>query len=196
MAESAIIVVDVQNDFVEGGSLAVTGGQEVANMIRNDLLPVSKALGIAVFFTKDWHIEPGDHFASTNGGEPDFLDSWPDHCVADTTGAMFANEFDPEPAQVFYKGQYKASYSGIDGVNRDGVSLAAALRILGVHRVGVVGIAYDYCVKATALDLIKEGFEVSVNKLATASVHPDNDPQTDAELKEAGVVLFDGVKVL
>lgn len=183
---TAIVVVDVQNDFVEGGSLAVQGGKNVAKGIEfiSDIQPDS------IVYTKDWHIDPGPHFAD----EPDYIDSWPRHCVAESEGADFALPFkNTDPERIFLKGQYKASYSGAEGHNIDGVGLVQWLQENDFHTVEVVGIAFDYCVKQTALDLAREGFKVKVPAPTgdantwTASVHPENDPATIDDLTAAGV---------
>lgn len=188
----AVVVVDVQNDFVEGGSLAVLGGKAVAESIRGEVIPLAQRNMIPVFYTKDWHIEPGEHFASSTGTDPDFNVSWPDHCVAGTRGAEFATDFPALPQRTFYKGQYQASYSGFEGVNELGLSMDLVFKLNGITRVLVCGIAFDYCVKATAIDLVNAGYEVAVNISATASVHPENDAATIAELKDAGVLVWDG----
>lgn len=181
----AIVVVDVQNDFVEGGSLAVAGGQRLAQSLNNLVIPTFKAVSpeIPILFTKDWHIDPGTHFSET----PDFIDSWPRHCVADSEGAEFAAPFPAEPEQIFRKGMYSASYSGTDGVNIDGENLIDYLFELGVESVDVVGIAFDYCVAATAAELAVAGFKSRIIKFFTASVHPENDDATIQELEKRGV---------
>lgn len=186
---TALVIVDVQVDFVEGGSLAVAGGQKQAEALAKFVLPVYREIlsDSPVLFTKDWHIDPGEHFSDT----PDFIDSWPRHCVADTDGADFAADFgEVSPESIFQKGMYSASYSGADGVNIDGEGLVDYLDSLEVERVDVVGIAFDYCVKETALSLRKEGFEVTVVKAFTASVHPENDANVIKDLESAGVQVL------
>ncbi len=185
---TAVVVVDVQNDFVEGGSLGVAGGKYVADSI----LEISNIQPDSIVYTKDWHIDPGSHFSET----PDFIDSWPRHCVAESEGAQFAQPFkSTDPERIFLKGQYKASYSGAEGHNIDGVGLVEWLRENDFEDVEVVGIAFDYCVKQTAIDLAKAGFTVRVpaptgqRDTWTASVHPENDPQTIDDLTQAGVVV-------
>jgi nicotinamidase/pyrazinamidase len=185
---NALVVVDVQKDFVEGGSLAVEGGQRVADVLANTVIPVFDKLEIMTVFTKDWHIDPGSHFSEA----PDYIDSWPRHCEAGHEGAAFAAEFDPTSEHIFYKGMHEAAYSGAEGVNPNGTDLVEALKYFGIETVDVVGIAYDYCVRATALDLAKAGFKVNVIKDFTASVHPENDDTITFELQEAGVSVYDG----
>lgn len=186
----ALVIVDVQNDFVEEGSLAVKGGKRLAHLLANLVIPVFRQSNPAVkiLFTRDWHIDPGTHFSD----DPDYIDTWPRHCEANTRGAQFADEFDVETFEhVFSKGMYSASYSGKDGVNIDGDTLIEYLHEQGVESVDVVGIAFDYCVKATAIDLAAEGFETKVIKYFTASVHPENDEQTVKTLTDNGVEVFE-----
>lgn len=185
--ETAIIIVDVQNDFVEGGSLGVAGGQEVADRLAAVLPALQEIDNVPIYYTKDWHIDPGTHFSE----EPDFIDSWPRHCEAFTDGANFAQEFPVDEAMIFRKGMYKASYSGAEGVNIDDQDLITALREDGIKVVTVMGIAYDYCVAATALDLAAAGFDTAVLKNLTASVHPDNDAEVTDKLEKAGVLVVD-----
>ena len=178
----AIVVVDVQKDFVEGGSLAVTGGQRVADVLWA-ILPYFEEEGIHVFYTKDWHIDPGTHFSA----EPDFIDSWPRHCEADTDGAEFAAPFEVQEGHLFLKGQYAASYSGAEGKNEFGEDLLSVLQAGMYDEVTVVGIAFDYCVAATAADIAAAGLNANIAKATTASVHPENDDVTIKKLIRQGV---------
>lgn len=169
----ALIVVDVQNDFCEGGSLAVTGGAEVAAAITEHLDGPGRELYDHVVATRDHHIEPGDHFSA----RPDFRDSWPVHCVAGTEGAGFHPAFAPALVSgaveaVFDKGAYSAAYSGFEGVDENGVGLADWLRGQGVTDVDVVGLATDYCVRATALDALAAG-----SAPASSSTSPPGSPR-------------------
>ncbi|MCR6481874.1 isochorismatase family protein [Amycolatopsis sp. OK19-0408] len=153
---TALIVVDVQNDFCEGGSLGLPGGAAAAAAISKQAAEGGYSHVVA---TRDNHIDPGDHFSDT----PDFKDSWPVHCVAGTPGASFHPALDVVPiGEVFSKGEYSAAYSGFEGAARDGKSLEAWLREHDVTDVDVVGIATDFCVRATALDAAKAGFGVRV----------------------------------
>lgn len=179
----ALIVVDVQNDFCEGGSLAVAGGTAVARAI-NTLLAGLHGYGHVVA-TKDFHIDPGSHFSD----HPDFVDSWPPHCVAGSTGADFAAELDPAPFEaVFLKGAHTAAYSGFEGTC-DGVSLADWLHNHGVDAVDIAGIATDYCVRATARDAVRAGFDTRVLVDLTAGVAPGSTADALAEMASAGVEL-------
>lgn len=185
--DTAIIVVDVQNDFVEGGSLGVAGGQEVARRLSFSLNALSVIDNLPIYYTKDWHIDPGSHFSD----EPDYIDSWPRHCEAFSDGANFAGEFPVEEAMIFRKGMYKASYSGAEGVNIDDKDLITSLRENGITVVTIVGIAYDYCVAATALDLAAAGFDTAILKNLTASVHPENDDEVTDKLERAGIMVVE-----
>ncbi|GLF93482.1 isochorismatase family protein [Streptomyces yaizuensis] len=186
----ALIVVDVQNDFCEGGSLAVAGGAEVAAAIT-ELIGQSVPAGYRhVVATRDCHIDPGDHFSDT----PDYENSWPVHCVAGTEGVGFHPNFAPAVASgavhaVFDKGAYAAAYSGFEGSNENGRTLAGWLREHGVEEVDVVGIATDHCVRATALDAAREGFRTQVLLDLTAGVSKERTAWVLDELRAAGVAL-------
>ncbi|SDG55297.1 nicotinamidase/pyrazinamidase [Sinosporangium album] len=179
----ALVVVDVQNDFCEGGSLAVGGGDDVAAAVTRHL---SRARYDHVVATRDHHINPGSHFSD----EPDYVDSWPVHCVAGTPGAELHPAFDTGPVEaVFDKGAYSASYSGFEGVTDDGVTLVDWLRARGVGDIDVVGIATDHCVRATALDAAGHGFTVTVLLDLTAGVAATSVAAALVSLDAAGVTL-------
>lgn len=180
----ALIVVDVQNDFCEGGSLAVEGGAEVAQKISDLLIEHDYAHVVA---TKDFHIDPDGHFS----GDPDYRNSWPPHCVVGTTGAEFHPAFDAAIAEaVFVKGQYSAAYSGFEGSTaEDGTSLSDWLRARGVDSVDIVGIATDYCVRDTATDAVANGFATRVLLDLTAGVSPDTTAEAVEALRASGVAI-------
>ncbi|BCI55870.1 nicotinamidase/pyrazinamidase [Mycolicibacterium litorale] len=181
----ALIVVDVQNDFCEGGSLAVTGGAAVAERI-SALLAGASSDYAHVVATKDFHIDPGEHFSDT----PDYRLSWPRHCVAGTPGADFHPALDTGPVEaVFTKGEYSAAYSGFEGADASGTALAEWLRQRGVDEVDVVGIATDYCVRATAADAAAAGFTTRVLLDLTAGVAEDSTADAVTALREAGVAV-------
>ncbi|KDQ67549.1 isochorismatase family protein [Streptomyces sp. NTK 937] len=185
----ALIVVDVQNDFCEGGSLAVAGGADVAAAIT-DLIGEARPGYRHVVATRDHHIDPGDHFSAT----PDFEHSWPAHCVAGTEGVGFHPNFAPAVASgaidtVFDKGAYEAAYSGFEGTDENGTGLARWLRERSVTAVDVVGIATDHCVRATALDAVREGFETHVLLDLTAGVSEATTERALEEMRVAGVEL-------
>jgi len=184
MMTRALVVVDVQNDFCEGGSLAVTGGAAVAAAITEHM---SGARGeyAHVVATRDHHIDPGRHFAE----HPDFLETWPAHCVVGTGGVELHEALDQGPIEaVFDKGEYAAAYSGFEG-SADGVRLADWLRERGVDAVDVVGIATDHCVRATALDAVAEGFATRVLPHLTAGVAEGTTAAALDQLRTAGVEL-------
>ncbi|WP_331450371.1 nicotinamidase [Streptomyces prasinus] len=185
----ALIVVDVQNDFCEGGSLAVSGGADVAAAVTELIARVPGEYRHVVA-TRDHHIAPGGHFADN----PDFVRSWPAHCVAGTEGAAFHPSFAPVVASgavhaVFDKGAYSAAYSGFEGTEENGAGLADWLRAREVDEVDVVGIATDHCVRATALDAAREGFRTRVLLDLTAGVAAPTTERALDELREAGVEL-------
>lgn len=201
----ALIIVDVQNDFCEGGSLATDGGAETAAGI-SDFIEQNFDHYDFIVATQDWHIDPGSHFSDN----PDFVHSWPVHCVAGTDGAQTHPDFDTEQVDAFFiKGQYEAAYSGFEGVlapeevvptgDRDPaepvpdddekLSLDDWLRQNEVDEVQIVGIATDHCVKATALDAVQAGYATSVLVDLTAGVAPDTTEQALEDLEAAGVDL-------
>jgi nicotinamidase/pyrazinamidase len=180
----ALLVVDVQNDFCEGGSLGVVGGQTVAHAI-SEYLAAPRGYDHVVA-TKDFHIDPGDHFSDT----PDFAASWPRHCVVGTDGADFHPEFDHSAVEaVFTKGRYAAAYSGFDGTDETGTPLADWLRQRRVDEVDIVGIATDYCVVATATDAVAAGFVTRVLLALTAGVSPATTAKAVEEMRAAGVAV-------
>jgi len=165
--DRTLVVVDVQNDFCEGGALAVTGGAAVAGRIA-DLLAGDHGYRHVVA-TRDHHVDPGAHFS----GDPDFVDTWPRHCVAGTPGALLRPELaDAAFEAVFDKGAYSAAYSGFEGADATGTGLADWLDRRGVRSVDVVGIATDHCVRATVEDAVAAGLEVRVLLDLTAAVTP------------------------
>ncbi|MGO4589183.1 isochorismatase family protein [Paenarthrobacter sp. 2TAF44] len=200
----ALIIVDVQNDFCEGGSLAVEGGAAVAGAIT-EYVDANQQHFDHIVATQDWHIEPGSHFSD----EPDMVDSWPPHCRARTKGAELHEDLDPEYIQAYFrKGQYTAAYSGFEGVlapeddvpsgdlkagtaqaevlDEDAIGLDDWLQSHDVEEVVVVGIATDYCVKATALDAVQAGYTTTVIADLTAGIAEDL-TETFDEMEAAGV---------
>jgi nicotinamidase/pyrazinamidase len=177
----ALIIVDVQNDFCEGGSLPVAGGAGVAAGISRVL---SSETWDHVVATKDYHIDPGAHFSD----HPDYLDSWPAHCVVGTGGAEFHPDLAADRIEaVFHKGEHAAAYSGFEGHTDDGVGLADWLRQRSVTDVEVVGIATDHCVRATALDAVAAGFATTVRLDLTAGVSPGTTEAALGEFRTASV---------
>ena len=178
----ALIVVDVQNDFCEGGSLAVAGGAAVAAAVTAHMTTGGYDHVVA---TRDHHIDPGAHFAEA----PDFIDSWPRHCVVGTDGVELHPALDRAPIEaVFDKGEYAAAYSGFEGT-ADGVALAGWLRDHAVDAVDVVDIATDHCVRATALDAVANGLATRVLLDLTAGVSEATTEVALDQLRTAGVEL-------
>jgi nicotinamidase/pyrazinamidase len=213
----ALVIVDVQNDFCEGGPLAVTGGAETAGRITAFLDENGPEFD-AVVATRDWHVDPGPHFAP-EGSEPDYTESWPVHCVAGTTGAELHPALDSEYLDAqFLKGRFDSAYSGFDAqlgspdlvrsgapegtAGPFGATAASAtavedgapglddwLRQQGVNSVVVVGIATDHCVKATVLDAIDSGYDTVVYTDLVAGVDPERSEEALELMEENGAVL-------
>jgi nicotinamidase/pyrazinamidase len=181
----ALIVVDVQNDFCEGGSLAVLGGSAVAAAISARLRSEPDRWDYVVA-TRDHHVDPGAHFSDT----PDFVDSWPPHCRRGTPGASFHPELDVAPIEaVFDKGAHTAAYSGFEGQEPGGGALSDWLTGYGVTDVDVCGIATDYCVRATALDAAAAGFGTTVLLDLCAGVAPESTDRAVDEMRAAGITV-------
>jgi nicotinamidase/pyrazinamidase len=180
----ALVVVDVQNDFCEGGSLAVAGGAAVAAGVSRHIATAGGQYAHVVA-TRDHHIQPGGHFAEA----PDFLETWPAHCVVGTGGVELHEALDRGPLEaVFDKGEYAAAYSGFEGAS-DGTGLADWLRAHDVDAVDVVGIATDHCVRATALDAVAAGLATRVLLHLTVGVAEGTTEAALAQLRTAGVEL-------
>ena len=181
----ALIITEVQNDFCEGGSLAVVGCTAVARAISERLAGAGQDYAHVVA-TKDFHVNPGSHFSD----HPDYLDSWPPHCVAGTPGADFHPDLDTSAVEaVFFKGAYAAAYSGFEGADDAGTSLADWLRGHGIDEVDVAGIATDYCVHATAADAARAGFGTRVLLDLTAGVSFTSTARAIEDLRAGGVEL-------
>ena len=184
-ARRALIVVDVQPTFCEGGALAVAGGNAVAERIAA-YLPAHREEYDLVVTTQDWHIDPGGHFSEA----PDFIDTWPVHGVAGTAEARLHPALDALVADAAVKkGQYTAAYSGFEGVDDEGRALADILSGVGIEAVDVVGLAESHCVKDTALDAARLGYRVRVLTDLTEPVSPELGRAARAEMRAAGVEL-------
>jgi nicotinamidase/pyrazinamidase len=182
----ALVIVDVQNDFCEGGSLPVVGGADIAIALNAYLEAQADSYGHIVA-TRDRHVDPGNHFAE----HPDFVQSWPAHCVVGTEGAEFHTQLETDDIEaVFDKGAFAAAYSGFEGADADGVPLATWLRDHGVEALDIVGIATDHCVRATALDAVREGFRTRVLLDMTAGVAIDTTARAVEEMRSAGIELI------
>lgn len=181
----ALIIVDVQPTFCEGGALAVTGGNAVAERIAAYVSAHRDDYAL-VITTQDWHIDPGDHFSS----EPDFIDTWPVHGVADSAEAQLHPALSAlEADAAVKKGQYAAAYSGFEGVDEDGRTLADILSAAGIEAVDVVGLAESHCVKDTALDAVAQGYRVRVLTDLTEPVSPELGRAARDDMRAAGVEL-------
>ena len=181
----ALFIVDVQNDFTERGALGVAGGDAVAERISRFLGEHADDYAVIVA-SRDWHHgddDNGGHFAA----EPDFIDTWPAHCVGGTYGADYDEVFDTSRVtHHLKKGQGKPAYSLFEGVTDDGVTADGILNENGISDIDVVGIATDYCVRASALDALKAGRGVRVFTDLIAGVHPDSSAAALAEIAAAG----------
>jgi nicotinamidase/pyrazinamidase len=185
MSTRALIVVDVQPTFCEGGELPVEGGNQVAADVAAHVAAHRDRYGIVVT-TQDWHIDPGEHFSET----PDYVTSWPVHGVADSPNAALHPALADLDADVAVrKGQYDHGYSGFEGADDAGRSLEAVLQDAGVTAVDVVGLAESHCVKHTALDAVRAGFATRVLTDLTAPVSPELGEQARTELAASGVEL-------
>jgi nicotinamidase/pyrazinamidase len=181
----ALLIVDVQNDFCEGGSLAVAGGSATAAAITGYL--ASHGGDYAhVIASRDHHIDPGAHFSAS----PDFAGTWPPHCVVGSPGARFHPAFDTAAVDaVFSKGAYAAAYSAFEGADEAGTPLADWLREQGIDALDVAGIATDYCVRASAIDAARLGLRTRVLLGLTAGVDPVTTQQAIAAMQEAGAQM-------
>ena len=186
----ALLVIDVQNDFTEGGALGVTGGAAVAEGITAYLEANPDRYDV-VIASRDWHNADGDnggHFAGEVG--PDFVNTWPVHCVAGTMGAEYHPALDASLIDVHVKkGQGVPAYSIFEGTLDDGTPFPEELDRLGITDVDVVGIATDYCVRASALDALGAGRRVTVLSDLTAAVDPITGFDACVELQKAGATV-------
>lgn len=181
MSKQALIIVDLQNDFCPGGSLAVPDGDRIVPVV-NELIERFSGAGLPIFATRDWHPEGHISFKAQGG-------LWPPHCVQNTTGVEFHPELRlPDSATIISKADTRErdAYSGFDGTN-----LEALLKEAEVDQVVVCGLATDYCVKATVLDGLKAGFKVIVveDAIRGVDVEPGDSRKALAEMKEAGAIL-------
>lgn len=201
----ALIIVDVQNDFCAGGRLPTERGAEVAALI-SEYVETRHGDYEAIVATLDWHVSPGDHFSDT----PDYKTSWPRHCVAESRGADTHEDLDTDYIEAFFrKGAFEAAYSGFEGLLAPENSVMTGEREAGaavedetpklslddwlqeheITDVDVVGIATDFCVKATALDAVDAGYETRVLLDLTAPVSEEGQDDAVDELEDAGVTV-------
>lgn len=189
----ALFIVDVQNDFTEHGALGVEGGDAVAERITAFLAEHAADYEIVVA-SRDWHegeSDNGGHFSA----EPDFIDTWPAHCVAGTDGAEYDEGFDTAAVtHHLKKGQGKPAYSLFEGQADDGRTASELLEQHGILDVDIVGIATDYCVRASALDAVAAGRRIRVFTDLIAGVHPESSAAALAELAHAGAELQESIR--
>ncbi len=186
----ALLVIDVQNDFCEGGALAVAGGAQVAGKISSYLETAQYDLVAA---SRDWHDAEGTnsgHFAEA-GSEPNYTTTWPIHCVADTDGAKYHPNLSTDKIDVdIYKGQGQNGYSIFEGVTENGQSFADLLSSKSITEVDVVGIATDHCVLASATDAKKHGLKVRVISSLTAGVSAESTEQAIDRMIDDGIEVI------
>lgn len=191
---AALFIIDVQNDFTEGGALAVTGGAAVAAGISH-LLGRTADDYAAVFASRDWHDPEGDnggHFA--RGAQPDFVTTWPVHCVAGTVGAEYHPNLELSAVTVHVrKGQGLPAYSIFEGVTDDGLTVEEMLDQLDITDIDVVGLATDHCVLASAADALNAGRSVRVLRDLVAGVDPESSEAALAALSASGAVITTSV---
>ncbi len=186
----ALFIVDVQNDFTEGGTLAVQGGAAVARAVSR-YLDAHHADYELVFASRDWHhghTDNGGHFAAD--GEPDYVDTWPVHCVAGTPGADYHPDLDLDEIDFhIHKGQGVPAYSIYEGTTEDGESVRDLIERHGVDQIDLVGLATDYCVRASAIDAHEHGKRVRVLTDLVAGVAAESSERALRELEARGVEL-------
>lgn len=187
MADTALLVVDVQNDFVEGGSLACAGGRELAGRIAAHVAGLDPA--VLVVASRDDHA-PG----SSNGGHisahPDFVDSWPPHCIHGTAGQEYVDALASSRRDVeVLKGQGRPAYSAFEGVSAEGKSLETVLHDAGVRELDICGIATDYCVRASALDAARLGFRPRLLTHLCVGVNGESTARALDEMSRACVLM-------
>jgi len=188
--KAALIVVDIQNDFCPGGALGVADGDRVIAPLNRYIERFADA-GLPIFATRDWHPEKTTHFKAFGG-------VWPTHCVQGTFGAEFHRGLElGSSAVTVSKGMVADadSYSAFDAVDSTGVRLAELLRAAGVSQIFVGGLATDYCVKQTALDGRKLGFDVVLFRDAIRGVDlaPGDSARAVATMLDAGARVVENV---
>jgi nicotinamidase/pyrazinamidase len=186
----ALFIIDVQNDFTEGGALGVDGGAAVAAGIT-ELLGRHRDEYALVVASRDWHSgdsDNGGHFAVD--AEPDFVSTWPEHCVAGTPGAEYHPGLDAEGVDVHIrKGQGVPAYSIFEGTDDAGATVSEVLTSRGITDIDMVGIATDYCVRASTLDALEHGQHVRIFTDLVAGVADTTSAAAIAELGHAGAEI-------
>lgn len=182
---NALLIVDVQPTFCEGGSLPVTGGNACARRI-GEYVEAHPDDYSFIITTQDWHIDPDTHFSDT----PDYVDTWPPHGVAGSQEAELHRALGPVPIDYSVrKGLYSAAYSGFEGETPDGLTLQEIFSNESIDTVDVVGLALSHCVKETALDARKLGCRVRVLRDLTEPVTPEQGDEAVAAMEAAGITV-------
>lgn len=187
----ALLVIDVQNDFCEGGALACEGGAAVAAKITSYLQSHKSSYDLVVA-SRDWHTpnDPNDGHFPPDGVQPDYVKTWPLHCIAGTKGAEYHPNLNTDVIDVHIKkGQSANGYSIFEGSTENGSSFIQLLKLQHITEVDVVGIATDYCVRASALDSVRAGISTRVISSLTAGVSPASIEKAIDELIDAGVAV-------
>lgn len=187
----ALLLVDLQVDFVDGGVLGVSGGKEMCRLLSEWISHEANQYDM-IMATRDWHDPDGDnggHFALN--AEADYVTTWPVHCVAESAGAQYATEFNDElVTHHIYKGQSEPGYSCFDGCDATGVSAHDVLKAHDIEHVDVCGIAADYCVKNTVLDACALEFGVRVLSQYVLGIDPESTRQAYADMAQAGAQIL------
>ncbi len=186
-----LLIVDVQNDFLPGGALGVEGGEKLLPVI-NDLIRYWGKTSYPLYFSRDWHPSKTVHFSDLGG-------TWPEHCVQNTPGAAFAgNLYMPDKAEILSKGMNPRydGYSAFDAKNADGKLLPDLLESLGTETIFIAGLATDYCVRATSLDALKNGYQVIVIRNGVKGVDDEKSKQSLEEIQKHGGRLMDAAEVI
>lgn len=209
---TALLIVDVQKDFCEGGALPVPGGAAVAAAI-SEYIEDHHTEYEAIIATQDWHVDPGEHFSDT----PDYRNSWPPHCIAESDGAQTHEDFETDRVDAwFHKGEYEAAYSGFEAVQAPETSTPLGafeeedehtpassststtppkslddwLQENDIEALDIVGLATDHCVLATAKDAMDAGYETRVLLALTAAISADSLENVIDDLEDAGVEVI------
>ncbi len=187
MTCSALIIIDMQNDFCEGGSLAVSGGSLLAKQLSEFLYSDAQQTYRHILATRDAHINPKEHFSET----PDYIDTWPVHCIYESHGYQIHPDLKTYPFNaIFNKGAYQAAYSGFEGRDTQGISLDKWLTNHEVTHVDIAGLALDFCVKETVFDALTLGYKVRLIADLCCAVRPENTDDTLEILQKHGAEII------
>lgn len=190
--KKALLIIDMQNDFCPGGSLAVPEGDKVVPVL-NRYIKIFKKLQFPIFASRDWHPKKTRHFKRYGG-------AWPKHCVQNTTGAGFHSKLKlPKETIILSKGMdpEKDSYSAFQSVDPNGTDFINLLKVSGIKQLYIGGLATDYCVKYTVLDALKSGFKVRllVDAIKGVNLKPDDSQKAIVEMSRTGARKIDYQRV-